>query len=70
MILEDPHVSGWRILRALNDALRPDPAAAQVIERIAVSAAAVVGDHRWVAGAVSRRLVSSSARCENRWSWT
>jgi hypothetical protein len=36
----------------IGAALRPDPAAARLIEQIAVSAAAMVGDHRWVAGAV------------------
>jgi hypothetical protein len=36
----------------IGAALRPDPAAAQIIEQIAVSAAVMVGDHRWVAGAV------------------
>jgi hypothetical protein len=36
----------------IGAALRPDPAAAQVIEQIAVATATKVGDHRWIAGGV------------------
>lgn len=32
--------------------LRPDPAAAQAIEQLAIAAAGVVGDNHWLAGAV------------------
>ena len=36
----------------IGAALRPDAAAAQAIERVAMAAACVVGDHHWLAGAV------------------
>jgi hypothetical protein len=36
----------------IGAALRPDAAAAQAIERVAVAAACVVGDNHWLAGAV------------------
>lgn len=41
-------VSRW----GMGVALRPDPAAAQAIERVALAAAGVVGHNHWLAGAV------------------
>lgn len=38
----------------ISAVLRPDPEAASVVERVALTAAAVVGEHHWLAGAVPR----------------
>lgn len=45
-------------------ALRPDPAAAQAIEQTAATAAAIIGDHHWLAGAITRSHLTLRAGLE------
>jgi hypothetical protein len=48
----------------ISAVLRPDQCAAQVLEQIAMQAAAVVGDAHWIAGASSRSHLSLRAGLE------
>lgn len=60
---ESPPADGSRRW-GIAAALRPDPAAAHAIEQAATTAAAIIGDHCWLAGAVSRSHLTLRAGLE------